>query len=80
MSIVSGQRRRDTESIALAATGMAYFTAGQYRLSVDAFSGAIESNPANLNAHTYLGLAHFDLVIWDAKERAVAAWEYDVRR
>jgi hypothetical protein len=25
----------------------------------------------------YLRLAHFDFVIWDAKERAVAAWEYD---
>jgi hypothetical protein len=25
----------------------------------------------------YLGLAHFDLVIRDAKEGAVAAWEYD---
>ena len=28
----------------------------------------------------YLRLAHFDFVIWDAEERAVAAWEYDVRR
>lgn len=25
----------------------------------------------------YLRLAHFDFVIWDAKECAVAAWEYD---
>jgi len=25
----------------------------------------------------YLRLAHFDFVIWDAKERAMAAWEYD---
>lgn len=25
----------------------------------------------------YLRLAHFDFVIWDAKERAIAAWEYD---
>jgi hypothetical protein len=25
----------------------------------------------------YLRLAHFDFVIWDAKERAVAAWEFD---
>ena len=25
----------------------------------------------------YLRLAHFDFVIWDAKERAVAVWEYD---
>jgi hypothetical protein len=25
----------------------------------------------------YLRLAHFDFVIWDAEERAVAAWEYD---
>lgn len=25
----------------------------------------------------YLHLAHFDFVIWDAEERAVAAWEFD---
>jgi hypothetical protein len=25
----------------------------------------------------YLRLAHFDFVIWDTKERAVAAWEFD---
>jgi hypothetical protein len=25
----------------------------------------------------YLRLAHFDFVIWDAKERTIAAWEYD---
>jgi hypothetical protein len=25
----------------------------------------------------YLRLAHFDFVIWDAKEQAMAAWEYD---
>jgi hypothetical protein len=25
----------------------------------------------------YLRLAHFDFVIWDAKERALAAWEFD---
>ena len=25
----------------------------------------------------YLRLAHFDFVIWDAKERAVAVWEFD---
>jgi hypothetical protein len=28
----------------------------------------------------YLRLAHFDFVIWDREERAVTAWEYDVRR
>jgi hypothetical protein len=28
----------------------------------------------------YLRLAHFEFVIWDAKEGAVAVWEYDVRR
>ena len=25
----------------------------------------------------YLRLAHFDFVIWDSEERAVAAWEFD---
>jgi hypothetical protein len=25
----------------------------------------------------YLRLAHFDFVIWDARERAIAVWEYD---
>ena len=28
----------------------------------------------------YLRLAHFDFVIWDAQERAICAWEFDVRR
>jgi hypothetical protein len=38
------------------------------------FSEGIGLSDAELR---YLRLAHFDFVIWDSQERAVAAWEYD---
>jgi hypothetical protein len=41
---------------------------------------ASEGNGLSEAELRYLRLAHFDFVIWDSEERALAAWEFDVRR